>query len=61
MPNSTLEAEQFEKIRTKVYPGSDAAVREVAQIISDLIRQRQSENRRAVLGLATGSTPVQLY
>jgi glucosamine-6-phosphate deaminase len=61
MPNSTLEAEQFEKILTKVYPGSDTAVREVARIISDLIRQRQSENRRAVLGLATGSTPVKLY
>jgi glucosamine-6-phosphate deaminase len=55
------EAEQFEKLRTRVFAGSEAAVREVAAVISDFIRQRQIENRPAVLGLATGSTPVKLY
>jgi glucosamine-6-phosphate deaminase len=61
MPNSTTEAEQFEKIRTKVFPGSETAVRELASTIADVVRQRQSEDRRLVLGLATGSTPVKLY
>jgi glucosamine-6-phosphate deaminase len=61
MHNSITEAEQFEKIPTKVFAGSETAVRELASIISDLIRQRQTENRQAVLGLATGSTPVKLY
>ena len=61
MPNSTTEAEQFEKIRTKVFPGSETAIRELASIVADVIRQRQSEDRRFVLGLATGSTPVKLY
>src|SRR6202045_4934705 len=61
MPNSTSEAEQFEKIPTKVFPGSETAVRELASTIADVIRQRQSEDRRLVLGLATGSTPVKLY
>lgn len=60
MPNST-EAEQFEKIRTQVFAGSETAVRELALIIADFIRQRQTEKRRSVLGLATGSTPVKLY
>ena len=55
MPNSVTEAEQFEKIRTKVFHGSETAVQELASIISDLIRQRQSDDRRVVLGLATGS------
>jgi glucosamine-6-phosphate deaminase len=61
MPNSNTEAEQFEKIRTKVFPSSETAVRELASIVANVIRQRQSENRRVVLGLATGSTPVKLY
>jgi glucosamine-6-phosphate deaminase len=61
MPTLAIEAEQFEKIRTKVFADSEAAVRELAGGIADLIRQRQAENRAAVLGLATGSTPVKLY
>src|SRR6266404_4394403 len=61
MPNSNTEAEQFEKIRTKVFPSSETAVRELASIVANVIRQRQSEDRRVVLGLATGSTPVKLY
>ena len=61
MPSLTTEAEQFEKIRTKVFVNSEAAVRELGSAIGAFIRQRQAENRRAVLGLATGSTPVRLY
>jgi len=33
----------------------------IAIRIADLIRQRQKENRRCVLGLATGSTPIGIY
>src|SRR5260370_1364789 len=61
MPNSASEAEKFEKIGTKVFPGSEKAIRELASIVVQVIRQRQSEDRRVVLGLATGSTPVKLY
>ena len=55
------EAEQFERIRTGVFQTSDEAVGVVAALIARLIRQRQQEARNAVLGLATGSTPVKLY
>src|SRR5246127_3906307 len=61
MPNLPIEAEQFEKIQTKVFADSETAVRELAAGIAGFIRQRQTENRPAVLGLATGSTPVRLY
>src|SRR5258708_22813272 len=61
MPNPAIEAEQFEKVRTKVFVDSEAAVRELATGIAHFIRQRQAENRSAVLGLATASTPVTLY
>ncbi len=40
--------------------GADASVA-VAREIAELIRDRQRENRTAVLGLATGSTPQSLY
>jgi glucosamine-6-phosphate deaminase len=61
MPNPAIEAEQFEKVRTKVFVDSEAAVRELATGLAHFIRQRQAESRSAVLGLATGSTPVKLY
>ena len=61
MDNPTTEAEQFERIGTAVFRSSDEAVRLVAASIARLIRQRQQEGRNAVLGLATGSTPVKLY
>ena len=55
------EAEQFERIKTRVFQTSDEAVGVAAASIAGLIRQRQQEVRPAVLGLATGSTPVKLY
>ena len=35
--------------------------RHVAQLIAAVIRERQSQGQRAVLGLPTGSTPVDVY
>src|SRR6202051_3721070 len=60
---STLppESEQYERIRSVVFQRSDDAVRVVAASIAQLIRRRQTEGQTAVLGLATGSTPVKLY
>jgi glucosamine-6-phosphate deaminase len=55
------EAEQHERIRTAVFQSSDQAVRLVAASIAGLIGRCQEEGRPAVLGLATGSTPVKLY
>jgi glucosamine-6-phosphate deaminase len=61
MDSLPSEAEQYERIRTTVFQSSDEAVRVVAASIDRLIRRRQAEDRTAVLGLATGSTPVKLY
>lgn len=55
------ESEQREHIRTQVHENADDAVAVVAAEIADLIRSRAAEGRAAVLGLATGSTPVRLY
>jgi glucosamine-6-phosphate deaminase len=61
MDNLPSESEQHERIRTSVFQSSDGPVRLVAASIAQLIRRRQDERRSAVLGLATGSTPVKLY
>jgi glucosamine-6-phosphate deaminase len=44
-----------------VFPSSSEASQAVARDIAALIRSRQAEKRTAVLGLATGSTPLGLY
>ena len=55
------QQERFEKIRTLVYPDSARASRELAEEVAVLIRQKNDEGSFAVLGLATGSTPVPFY
>lgn len=44
-----------------VHDSSEAAGRAVAAQIADLIRSKASQGQRAVLGLATGSTPQGVY
>ncbi len=50
-----------EKIRTVVVDEHDAIARLVAGRIAALIRERRAGGQRAVLGLATGSTPIGVY
>lgn len=51
----------FEKIPTSIYPSADTASKSVAKEIADLIRARQKEGKKAILGLATGSSPKKVY
>lgn len=51
----------FEKIPTLIYKESSEASVAVANEIASLIRSREKENKKTVLGLATGSTPVRVY
>ena len=59
--HSKSEAEQFEKIKTRIYASSKLASRGIAREIDTLIREKQIRGDITVLGLATGSTPVSLY
>ncbi|HVW21395.1 MAG TPA: 6-phosphogluconolactonase [Opitutaceae bacterium] len=56
-----LPACRFEHAPVAAFPDSREASRAVAAEMAELVRSRQREGRRAVLGLATGSTPVSLY
>jgi glucosamine-6-phosphate deaminase len=52
---------KYERIKTHIYQDSNAAALAVAQEIATLIRKKNDEGKRAVLGLATGSTPIATY
>jgi len=54
-------AARRERIPVRVMKDHDAIAAEVAGRIAALVRQRAAESRDAVLGLATGSTPVGVY
>jgi glucosamine-6-phosphate deaminase len=52
---------RLEHIPVRILPDHEAIALEVAGRIAALIRARGAEGRKAVLGLATGSTPVGIY
>ncbi|SKB51616.1 glucosamine-6-phosphate deaminase [Salegentibacter holothuriorum] len=56
-----LEETRFEKLPVKVYEDEHIATKKVAKRIADLIRRKQDNNENAVLGLATGATPIEVY
>ena len=53
--------ERFEKVRTLVFNNSNQPSAQLAAEVAELIREAQKSGRNAVLGLATGSTPVPFY
>ncbi len=61
MEQAEVIQRHLERITTQVYPESAHASRAVAERIAALIRERASAGKHAVLGLATGSTPVGVY
>ncbi|MBO6586932.1 MAG: glucosamine-6-phosphate deaminase [Gracilimonas sp.] len=55
------EFEKYEKVPTKVFDTAKIASKYAADEIVSLIRDKAAKGEQAVLGLATGSTPTQLY
>ncbi len=55
------QQERFEKVRTLVFPDSSHACIDLAADVATLIRRKAEAGETAVLGLATGSTPVPFY
>jgi glucosamine-6-phosphate deaminase len=61
MSSRTKPEEQFEKVRTIVFPAAADAAAALAQEVKALIEAKNDAGKPAVLGLATGSTPVPFY
>ncbi|MDA1119959.1 MAG: glucosamine-6-phosphate deaminase [Bacteroidetes bacterium] len=55
------EKTRFEKIHTEVFEQSSEASKTVAHEISELIRKKNGQGQKCVLGLATGSSPTSVY
>ena len=56
-----LEETRFEKIHSVIFDESKEASKKVANEIAILIRKKQKENKKCILGLATGSSPISVY
>lgn len=56
-----LEETRYEKIPVTIYDNDALASSDVAARIATIIRQKQAEGKQAVLGLATGISPVKVY
>lgn len=50
-----------EKMPVSIFENSETASVFVAKEIASLIKERQRENKKCILGLATGSTPTRVY
>ena len=60
-PAGSVEETRFEKIHNIIFSNSVTASISVAHEIADLIKKKQAEGKKCVLGLATGSSPVKVY
>jgi glucosamine-6-phosphate deaminase len=56
-----LEETRYEKLPVSVFKNQQEASLSVAKRIATLIRSKQSAGEKAVLGLATGVTPIGVY
>ncbi|MDB5029361.1 glucosamine-6-phosphate deaminase [Mucilaginibacter sp.] len=56
-----LEETRYEKLTVTVYPDQNIAAIQVAKRIAKIIINKQENSEPAVLGLATGVTPVGVY
>jgi glucosamine-6-phosphate deaminase len=56
-----LEETRFEKLPVTVFKTPSEASISVANRIANIIREKQKTNSPAVLGLATGATPIAVY
>ena len=53
--------DSLEKIQVKIFPTPTDGSEFVAKLIADLIKQKESEGKKTIIGLATGSSPKTLY
>ncbi|GMN09330.1 glucosamine-6-phosphate deaminase [Croceitalea sp. MTPC9] len=60
-PVGQFEETRFEKIHNIIFDNSNEASVIVAKEIAELIKKKQKEAKKCVLGLATGSSPIRVY
>jgi glucosamine-6-phosphate deaminase len=53
--------DSLEKIPVKIFPSPKEGSVYVANVIADLIKEKEAKNEKCVIGLSTGSSPKTLY
>ena len=53
--------DSLEKIPVKIFPSPKEGSVYVANVIADLIKEKEAKGEKCVIGLATGSTPKTMY
>ena len=56
-----LEETRFEKVPVRIYTDQNVASTAVAKKIAGLIKKKKLNGENAILGLATGATPIKVY
>ena len=56
-----FEESRYEKIHNVIFPDRNSASKIVAREIAQIIRDNDKKNKKTVLGLATGSSPIKVY
>ncbi|MEN8137863.1 MAG: glucosamine-6-phosphate deaminase [Bacteroidota bacterium] len=60
-PVGRYEEKRYEKMHAEIFPSSSIASIAVAEEIASIIRSKAERGEMAVLGLATGSSPIKVY
>ena len=59
--SASLETSKWEHLPVVIFEQPKIAAARVAREIADLVRHRDADGLKVVLGLATGSTPIFVY
>jgi len=57
----SLRQTRYEKLRTKIFTDTNEGAKSIAQNIAALIREKENEGERCVLGLSGGFSPMGVY
>lgn len=60
-PVGRYEEKKHEKMHAEIFPNSSIASVAVAEEIAEIIRVKSKNGEKAILGLATGSSPIKVY
>ena len=52
---------KYEKLLTNVYDNAETASKKIAAEIAELIKEKNNQGKQCILGLATGSSPIDVY
>src|SRR5690554_5724675 len=56
-----LPDQSIEKLPLQIVDNKEEGARYIASLIADVIKDKEAQGKKTVLGLATGSSPILIY